>query len=156
MAPKTSSDTPPEPAAALPAEVEAQLTAAADQLEAAHERAESAEARAIQAEANLAQAREDLAAAQAEARTLRDINADLSAKLAAAGGAGGYEPAPALAGPALRDPLTKGVKITVQRGQVEHPRAKDGVAREGESFFVTKEEAEALRAPLASGVLAAE
>lgn len=157
MAPKTPPAADDDAGATtLPPEVEAQLTAAADQLEAALARAEAAEA-------ELADVRGRLTEASAEIRLLRELNADLSARLAAAPSGG---PVPTLAGdtaeprrlltPALRPLLSKGVKVTVKRGRLEHPRADNGVAAQGESFFVTKEEAEGLRASLAPGVVEIE
>jgi len=171
MAPKTdapASETETSTAPdTLPPEVEAQLTAAADQLETAH--ADLAEARAalVEADARLAETATALAEAQAEVRLLRELNTDLAERLAAApapsqliqgeliaapGKLSDGKPAP----PALKPLLSKGVKITVKRGSVEHPRADNGKASAGESFFVEKGEVEALRAPLASGVLSAD
>ena len=170
MAPKTdapASETQTPPAAeTLPPEVEAQLTAAADQLESALSDLAEARAALVEADARQAETATALAEAQAEGRLLRHLNTDLAARLAAAPSPSNLIqgellafPAQMSAGkappPALRPLLSKGVKITVMRGSVEHPRADNGKAVAGESFFVEKGEVEALRAPLASGVLKA-
>ncbi len=168
MAPKTEAPASDTSTASdtLPPEVEAQLTAAADQLEAAT--ADLAEARAalVEADARQAETATALAEAQAEVRLLRELNTDLAERLAAAPAPGQLIQGELIAAapqasagkpppPELRPLLTKGIKITVNRGSVEHPRANHGKAVAGESFFVEKGEVEALRAPLASGVLSA-